>query len=351
MHHLDLSRTAFAPGKPVFVIAEAGVNHNGDVAVAHRMIDVAADSGADAVKFQTFRAERLVTSSAPKARYQQATTGADGTQLEMIRGLELSAEAHVELKRHCEQRSITFLSTPFDEESLALLASIGVPALKVASGDLTNHPFLRRIARERVPVLLSTGMSTIGEVDAAVEVLREAGCSELALLHCVSCYPAPYEDVNLRAIHTLQAAFGLPVGLSDHTMGIEIPIAAVAMGARIIEKHFTLSRAMAGPDHRASLEPKELVAMMRAIRNVERALGTGEKRPVASESDARIVGRRSLALAVDLPAGAVIEPEMLTALRPATGISPALGSLVTGRTARRALRAGALLGWEDLDVR
>ncbi|GMV41774.1 MAG: sialic acid synthase [Myxococcales bacterium] len=335
-------------GHPCFVIAEAGVNHDGDLQRAHALVDVAADAGADAVKFQTFRTDRLVTASAPKAAYQREATGAHESQAVMLRRLELSPEAHVELQRHCEDRGILFLSTPFDEESLELLVGLGVPAIKVGSGEVTNHPFLRRVARTGLPVLLSTGMSTLGEAEAAVQVIRGAGTTDLALFHCVSSYPAPPEETNLRAMETLAVAFGVPVGLSDHTQGTAVSLAAVALGASLLEKHFTLDRTLPGPDHRASLEPAELVALVQGARTIEVALGHGRKEPVPAELDTRLVARRSLVLAADASAGAEVTEAMLTALRPATGISPADERLVLGRRLRRAVRAGELLQWDHL---
>ena len=344
----DIAGRPVGAGHPCFVIAEAGVNHNGELSLAHRLVDVAADAGADAVKFQTFRTDRLVTISAPKAAYQKETTGAGEGQAEMLRRLELSPEAHVELQRHCADRGILFLSTPFDEESLDLLVRLAVPAIKVGSGEVTNYPFLRRIARAGLPVLLSTGMSTLAEVDDAVRVIRTAGARALALFHCVSSYPAPPEDTNLRAMATLTAAFGVPVGLSDHTQGADVSLGAVALGATLLEKHFTTDRSLPGPDHCASLEPAELAALVRGARAIEAALGHGRKEPVPSELDTRAVARRSLTLTVDSPEGTPLTADLLTALRPATGISPADDRLVVGRRLRRPVRAGELLAWDDL---
>lgn len=335
-------------GHPCYVIAEAGVNHDGDIEQALRLVDVAATAGASAVKFQTFVAERLVTADAPKAGYQLETTDPDESQLGMLQALELDADDHRRLLAHCRERGITFLSTPFDDESVALLVELGVAALKVASPEVTNHPFLELVGSRGLPVILSTGMSTLAEVEAAVAVLAAAGCSELALLHCVSSYPAPAEQANLRAIVTLAERFDVPVGYSDHTVGDGATLAAVALGAQLIEKHVTLDRSLPGPDHAASLEPAELAALVRGVREVEAMLGDGVKRPMPCEEGNRTVVRRSLAAARDLPAGTTVAADMLTALRPATGISPADRAAVLGRTLRRPLRRGELVVQDDL---
>lgn len=330
----------------ILVIAEAGVNHNGSLDMARRLVDAAADAGADAVKFQTFRAERLVTRDAPKARYQQRSTGDDGGQFDMIRALELGEEEHVALAAHCAGRGIEFLSTPFDSESLRLLVGrLGMRTIKVSSGDITNAPFLLDIARAAEDVILSTGMSTLADVEAALGVLafgftqaadaapsraafehayaspagREALAGRVSLLHCTTEYPAPIDEVNLLAMDTMAGAFGLEVGYSDHTEGIHVPVAAVALGATIIEKHFTLDRNLPGPDHKASLEPGELAAMVAAIRDVERALGDGVKRPTAAEWKNREVARKSLVAARAIAAG---EKLALACKRPGTGLSP-----------------------------
>jgi N,N'-diacetyllegionaminate synthase len=337
------------PDQPVLIIAEAGVNHNGDPVTAGRLVDVAADAGADAVKFQTFKAERVAAAAAEKAAYQKATTASDESQQAMLRRLELTIDAHRALQAQCRRRGILFLSTPFDEGSADALEALGVPAFKIGSGELTNLPFLDHVARKRRPMILSTGMASLDEVAQALAIVRGAGNEDLVLLHCVSSYPADPAEANLRAMATMGASFGVPVGFSDHTTGIEVALAAVALGARVVEKHFTLDRALPGPDHAASLEPAELAAMVRGIRVVEQALGDGVKAPAPSEAANRVVVRRSLAAAVDLPAGAVLEPAVLTALRPATGISPARLPDVRGRRLKRALQAGELLAWGDLE--
>ncbi len=336
-------------GHPVFVIAEAGVNHNGDLDLARRLVDVAARAGADAGKFQTFAAERVAAREAPKADYQRQTTSADEGQQEMLRRLELSPAAHRELQAHARSRGLLFLSTPFDEASADLLDALGVPAIKIGSGEVTNHPFLEHVARKGRPIILSTGMSSLDEVGAAVAAVRATGNDDLILLHCVSEYPARAGDANVRAMLTLAEAFRTPVGYSDHTPGLEVALAAVALGAAVIEKHFTLDRGLPGPDHRASLEPAQLTELVRAIRVVEEALGDGVKAPTAGELGNRMVARRSLAAAVDLPAGVALSRESLCALRPATGIPPASLPAVIGRTLARARRAGELIGWSDLE--
>ena len=331
-----------------FIIAEAGVNHNGDVELAKRMVDAAVEAGADAVKFQTFKAEGVASAAAPKAEYQLQTTGPAGSQLEMLRGLELSREAHIDLQARCQERGLLFMSTPFDEGGADLLAELGVPVFKVASGELTNWPLIERVASKGRPIILSTGMASLSEVDDAVRVIRNVGCDQLILLHCISNYPADPADANLRAMETMARAFQVPVGYSDHTPGVEVPLAAVALGANVIEKHFTMDRSLPGPDHRASLEPMELAAMVRGIRMVESALGNGRKEPAASEAGNRQSMRRSLAAAYDIPEGAVLKQEMLTSLRPASGIPPPLLESVVGRRLRRPLTAGEVITWSDV---
>ena len=331
-----------------FVIAEAGVNHDGDLGRARELVAVAAAAGADAVKFQTFAAERLVTADAPKAAYQRRGPEDAETQAALLRRLELDADAHVALRDCAAAHGIEFLSTPYDAASADLLERIGVARFKLASGDLTNLPLLRHVARKGRPVVASTGMATLAEVASAVEALRGAGARDLTLLHCTSSYPADTAECNLRAIGTLRRAFGTSVGYSDHTPGTEIACAAVALGARVIEKHFTLDRRLPGPDHRASLEPEELAQLVARVRAVESALGDGVKRPAASEEEARRLARRSLVAARDLPAGAALAPEDLAARRPARGLPPAALDAVIGRELRAPLRSGEALRWEHL---
>jgi N,N'-diacetyllegionaminate synthase len=333
----------------VFIIAEAGVNHNGSLDLALRLVDAARASGADAVKFQTFKADRLATRSAHKAAYQERTTAESETQFEMLERLELDAAAHRRIIEHCKESGIQFLSSPFDIQSVDLLDSLDVSLYKVPSGEITNFPFLRRLAQKGRPIILSTGMSTLGEVEEAVEVLREAGAKQLTLLHCVTEYPAPYDEVNLRAMQTLKLAFGLPVGYSDHTPGIEISIAATALGAEVIEKHFTLDRALPGPDHAASLEPEELKEMVRAIRNVEAALGSGVKSPAPCELPNISVARKSIVAAKPLPAGHNLREEDLEIKRPGNGLASKFIPALVGRTLRVSVDEDAVIRWDDLE--
>jgi N,N'-diacetyllegionaminate synthase len=319
------------------IIAEAGVNHNGDLALARQLIDVAAESGADLVKFQTFTADRLVTRAAPKAEYQSQSTGNSESQYEMLRSLELSVEMHRHLIAHCRTRSIGFLSTAFDIESVDLLVSLGQQHFKIPSGEITNLPYLRHIGRLNKGVILSTGMATLDEVAAAIDALERAGTprTDMTVLHCTTEYPAPMADVNLRAMLSMQAALGVRVGYSDHTPGIEVAIAAVAMGASLIEKHFTLDRNLPGPDHQASLEPAELRSLVTAIRNIEVALGDGIKRVMPSEARNRPVARKSLVARRAIEAGEVFTAENIAAKRPGTGISPMRWDEIVGRSASR----------------
>src|SRR5580692_1125077 len=332
----------------VFIIAEAGVNHNGSLDLALRLVDAAKASGADAVKFQTFRADLLATRSAHKAPYQERTTANVESQFEMLQRLQLDAAAHRCLIDHCRQVGIQFLSSPFDAQSADLLATMDLPLYKVPSGEITNLPFLQHLARKGRPIILSTGMSTLGEVEEAVHVLQAAGGVQLTLLHCVTEYPAPYAEVNLRAMQTLKSAFGLPVGYSDHTPGIEIAIAAVALGAEVIEKHFTLDRSLPGPDHSASLEPKEFKQMVAAIRNVESALGDGIKKPALCELPNIPVARKSVVAARALRAGQKLAAADLDIKRPGTGLSPKLLTALVGRTLRTNIEPDELILWDHL---
>ncbi|MDO8652928.1 MAG: N-acetylneuraminate synthase [Undibacterium sp.] len=329
----------------VLIIAEAGVNHNGDLGLAKQLIDVAADAGADIVKFQTFSANRLVTREAKKADYQTQTTDGKESQYEMLRRLELSADMHHELIAHCAARDIGFFSTGFDIESLDLLVSLGQEHFKIPSGEITNLPYLRHIGRLGKAVILSTGMATLGEIEAAIDVLEQAGTSRasMTVLHCTTEYPTPMAEVNLRAMQSIHTAFGVTVGYSDHTRGIEVAIAAVAMGASVIEKHFTLDRNMPGPDHKASLEPDELNAMVAAIRNIEIALGDGIKRLTPSEVKNKPVARKSLVASTAISAGDLFSVANIAAKRPGTGLSPMRWDEVMGRTATRNFVADELI--------
>ena len=327
------------------VIAEAGVNHNGELEMARRLVEVAAQSGADFVKFQTFKAERLVTRLAAKADYQRQLTAADESQYDMIHRLELTPEMHVELIEHCRRQGIRFLSTGFDIESLDLLAGLGIPLFKIPSGEITNLPYLQHIGRLGKPIILSTGMADIAEIGAALEVLEQAGTprKQIIVLHCNTEYPTPMRDVNLRAMLSIRDQYGVQVGYSDHTSGIEVPIAAVALGATVIEKHFTLDRKLPGPDHQASLEPSELTAMVAAIRNIELALGDGVKRHSPSEAKNIAIARKSLVAARPIRTGEPFTLDNLAVKRPGTGVSPMRLNEVLGRVARRDFQADELI--------
>jgi N,N'-diacetyllegionaminate synthase len=319
------------------IIAEAGVNHNGDLARALALVDAAADAGADVVKFQTFRASALTTAAAPKAQYQVAATKDNSSQRDMLAALELDRAAHDTLIAHCQRRGIEFLSTAFDPESLTLLIELGLRRFKIPSGELTNLPFLRRIAATGAPIILSTGMATLGEIEAALNAIEQAGTSRdaVTVLHCTTEYPTAPGDVNLRAMATIRDAFGVAVGYSDHTRGIEVPIAAVALGATMIEKHVTLDCTLPGPDHAASAEPAELAAMVRGIRVIEEALGDGIKRPTRIEQENRVAARKSLVAAVPIRKGELLTAANLAAKRPGSGISPMRWDDVVGRVAAR----------------
>jgi len=329
-----------------FIIAEAGVNHNGDLELARLLVDVAVRAGANAVKFQTFKADKLVSVNAPKAEYQRQTSDATESQYDMLRRLELSLEAHKYLFAYCTRKNILFMSTPFDEDSANVLDELGVTAFKIPSGEITNLPLLTHIARKDKPMIVSTGMSTLGEVETAVNTVESAGNANIVLLHCVSNYPADPADVNLRAMHTMATAFDVPIGYSDHTQGIEVSLAAVALGACVIEKHFTLDRGLPGPDHAASLEPAELAEMVRCIRIVELSLGNGRKKPATSEADTTAVIRKSLVAECDLTTGTILRDAMIGIKRPGTGLPPAMRSLLIGKTLTRDVARGTLLTLE-----
>ncbi|HZF04735.1 MAG TPA: N-acetylneuraminate synthase [Patescibacteria group bacterium] len=333
----------------VFVVAEAGVNHNGDVALALALVDAAADGGADAVKFQTFRTDALVSRAAPKAGYQVETTGGGESQRDMLARLELTLDDFARVQERCAKRGVVFFSAPFDEASADALERLAAPLFKVPSGEITNLPFLRHVAAKRRPMIVSTGMSTLAEVAEAVAAIRAAGDPPVALLHCVSAYPAPPGEMNLRAMDTLRERFGVPVGLSDHTLGLEVALAAVARGAAIVEKHLTLDKAMPGPDHRASLDPGEMAALVRGIRTVESALGDGDKRPTPSELDTRRVARKSLVAARALRAGERLTADAVAVKRPGTGIPPAELDRAVGRRLRRDVAADEVLEWTALE--
>ena len=330
---------------PCFIIAEAGVNHNGNISLAKKLIDAAKDADVDAVKFQTFFTENLVTKTAPKAKYQKITTGAAGTQYEMLKNLELRKEEFIELKEYAEKAKIIFLSTPYGKESSDFLEQIGVSGFKISSAEITNIPLVTHIAKKALPMIVSTGMSTLGEVGEAVSVIKASKNNEIILLHCNFNYPAEIGEINLRAMETLRKAFGLPVGYSDHTLGVEVLVAAVALGACVIEKHFTLDRNLPGPDHRVSLEPDELEIMVKSIRNVEKALGSFIKQPSKSEAPNRKISRRSLVANRDISKGVRITKGMINIKRPGTGIMPKHYNAVIGLEALKGVGKDEVLTW------
>lgn len=329
----------------VFIIAEAGVNHNGSIELAKKLIDVAVEAGADAVKFQTFKADKLVSKCAQKADYQKQITSVDETQYEMLKKLELDENAHRVLISYCKDKEIMFLSTPFDHDSIDLLNSFEMPIFKIPSGEITNLPYLRHIGGLGKEVILSTGMATLDEVKDALEVLIKSGTSieEITVLHATTEYPCPIDEVNLRAMHTISNAFEIKVGYSDHTQGIEVPIAAVAMGACVIEKHFTLDREMEGPDHNASLEPNDLRILVQSIRHVEQSLGDGIKRPTKSEVRNMLAARKSVVASRDIKAGESFSLDNISVKRPGIGISPMRWDDVIGSPAKRNFLADELI--------
>ena len=332
------------------IIAEAGVNHNGDVTLAEQLVDAAQAAGADAVKFQTFKAENLVTPQAARAKYQEKNIGGNESQYEMLKRLELSFSDFVRLQKYCNKKEIQFLSTPFDEESAQfLIQELGMSYIKVPSGEVANLPFLKTLASFQKPMIVSTGMSDLQEVRSAVAAIQSVPKSgPVTLLHCTSNYPCPFEEVNLNAMQTLRETFHLPVGYSDHTMGIEIPIAAVALGAVVLEKHFTLDRALQGPDHACSLIPKELKEMVVAVRRVEQSLGSGEKKPTASELETRNLVRKSLVLTRSLSAGTLLTAKNFVSKRPGDGISPNDLEKIIGLPLAVDKKAGETLHWNDI---
>ena len=328
-----------------YIIAEAGVNHNGDFSTACRLVDAAKAAGADCVKFQTFRAENLASCYAEKAEYQKAVSQTEQSQLEMLQKLELSYPQFQKLKEYCDQIDIDFLSTPFDLESIAFLKTLKMHFWKIPSGEITNLPYLIEVAKTGEDVVLSTGMCEMRDVEEAVRILKRHGAGEITLLHCNTEYPTPFEDVNLRAMETLRKEFHCPVGYSDHTPGIEVPIAAAALGAAVIEKHFTLDRNMEGPDHKASLEPDELAAMVRGIRHIEQALGAEAKRINPSEEKNIAIARKSIVARRPIKRGETLTEENLTVKRPGTGISPMRWFDVPGTNAVRDFEGDELIEW------
>ena len=329
----------------VFIIAEAGVNHNGSIKIAKDLINVAVESGADAVKFQTFKAEKLVSKTAEKADYQKKTTEASESQFDMLKKLELDVEAHQELLVYCQEKNIMFLSTPFDHDSINMLNDLGLETFKIPSGEITNLPYLRHVGSLNKKVVLSTGMSNLKEISDALTILTNAGTlnENITVLHANTMYPTPMEDVNLNAMQTIHKEFGVAVGYSDHTLGIEVDIAAVAMGASIIEKHFTLDKAMEGPDHKASLEPEELKAMVSAIRNIEKALGSNEKILSPSEEVNINIVRKSIVASCPIRKGELLSADNITTKRPGTGLSPMKWDEIVGTIASKAYQSDELI--------
>ena len=335
-------------GSRTFVIAEAGVNHNGSLKMARELVEKAKMAGADAIKFQTFKADKLVSRNAGKADYQKKTTPSKESQYDMIRRLELGPQDHQDIIRHCTRKKITFLSSPFDEESVDLLDSLGVTCFKIPSGEITNFPFLEHVAKKGKPIILSTGMSNLAEIQEALDVIFRMGNRNVTLLHCVTEYPAPWDEINLRAMLTMKEAFKLPVGYSDHTLGTEIAIGAVALGAEVIEKHFTLDKNLDGPDHKASLEPEEFKQMVNAIRNLESSLGDGIKRAARCELRNMKVARKSIVAAVDIPGGEEITLRNVTIKRPGSGIQPKDLKKIMGLKARNKIRQDEVITWKKL---
>ncbi|MCF7907794.1 MAG: N-acetylneuraminate synthase [Candidatus Omnitrophica bacterium] len=332
----------------VFVIAEAGVNHNGDINLAKQLVDMAIVSGADAVKFQTFSAERLVIPSAPKADYQTQTDPNSKSQLEMLEKLQLSEDDYRILYQYCKDKGIIFLSTPFDKESANFLEGLGLEVFKIPSGEITNIPLLTHIATKQKPMIISTGMSTLDEVEEAVRAVNDTGNNNIVLLHCVSSYPAKSEDVNLKAMQTMSQKLNVPIGYSDHTLGSDVALAAVAMSAVVIEKHFTLDRNLSGPDQKSSLEPAEFKDLVERIHKIKLALGDGDKKPASSEANVASVARKSLVAGCHIKAGTMLSEGLITIKRPGTGLAPSMASSLVGRKAKVDIPKDELLSLDML---
>lgn len=345
---IKISDRFIGHGCPVFIIAEAGVNHNGSIELAKKMINVAKESGADAIKFQTFKTENMTIKNAQKAEYQEKATG-EGNQYEMLKNLELTDAEFIELAEYAKKKDIIFLSTPFDKPSVDLLEGLGVSAYKIGSGELTNNPLLKYIAEKGKPIILSTGMAYLGEIEDALNVIRETGVENIVLLHCVSSYPTKSEDINLNTIHTLRSAFKLPTGFSDHTIGIIMPIVAVALGACVIEKHFTLDKKLPGPDHSSSLDPDELTLMVKSIKETQVALGNGIIKPTPEEEKNMEVVRKSIVSSMDLQKGSILTEEMIDFKRPGTGISPKFHDKILGKKVKDFIKKDELILWKHLE--
>lgn len=335
----------------VFIIAEAGVNHNGSIELAKKLIDAAVEAEVDAVKFQTFISQNVISKYAEKADYQKSTTGNEESQLEMVKKLELSFDNFIELKQYCEKKGIMFLSTPFDMTSMEFLETLKMGLWKVPSGEITNLPYLQKIGSYNEEVIFSTGMSSLGDIENALKILVDSGTlkENITILHCNTEYPTPMHDVNLKAMQTIKSAFGVNIGYSDHTLGIEVSLAAVALGATVIEKHFTLDKSMVGPDHLASLEPNELTELVKGIRNIEKALGSPTKLPSASEIKNIKIARKSIHLVKDIKAGHTFTINDLTVKRPGNGISPLFIQEIVGCVAKTDLLEDSLLGFKDIE--
>lgn len=346
MKTVTIGSRVVGPGHPAYIIAEAGSNHDRKLDQALRLVDVAAEAGADAVKFQTFNAEKIQARTRDRASYLDTLVEKGRSMQDVFRDLELPREWHARLAEHARGAGLDFLSTPFDEEAVDLLVSLGVPAIKIASFELWHLPLIRHAARSGKPLILSTGMADLGDIEEALAAVRQEGNADAILLHCAVNYPPAWADLNLRAIATMAAAFGVPVGYSDHSPGHTAPVVAVTLGARMIEKHFTIDRTLPGPDHPFALEPRELAEMVRAIREAETSLGTGEKRRAAAEEELYRVARRSLFAAVDIAKGTVITRGMIAVLRPGTGLKPRDLDTVVGRTARADIRANDPITWD-----
>ncbi|MDY0129035.1 MAG: N-acetylneuraminate synthase [Methanosarcina vacuolata] len=351
MVRIKISNKLIGEDEPCFIIAEAGVNHNGDINLAKKLIDIASNAGADAVKFQTFKAEKLVLQDTDKAEYQMKSTGSEESQYHMLKKLELTESDFEELKTYAEKKNIIFLSTPFDNESVDFLDNIGVPLFKIASGEITNLPLLQHIAKKNKPVILSTGMATLGEIEEALYTLLNEGLRDIIILHCITSYPAKAEEANLNVIKTLRSCFKLPVGLSDHTLGINISLAARVLGACVIEKHFTLDNKLPGPDHGASLDPEELRALVNGIREIESAMGNGIKKPTKEEENIKKFVRKKLVACVDIPGDAIIEEGMIMLKRVGTeeGIDPKYLYDVLGKKTLQKIKKNTLIKWTMIE--
>ncbi len=347
MQKIKIGEKLVGDGESCFIIAEAGVNHNGDINLAKKMIDAAKEAGADAIKFQTFKAEKLVSPGIKAEKYQKESGKKD--QFEILKELELSWHDFKNLKDYCDKRNIIFLSTPYDEESADFLEKLGVPAFKISSSDLTHIPLLKYIAKKKLPMVVSTGASFLEEINEAVKAIKSVGSSKIILLHCTALYPTKIEDVNLMAMSAIKNRFKLfLIGYSDHTLGFSAPMAAVALGAVVLEKHFTLDRNLPGPDHKASMEPGELKRMIKLVREVEKLLGSPVKRPLKEEYEDRELGRRSIVAKFEIPKGSVIEKEMLVIKRPGTGISPRYLDKITGRIAKHRIKKDTFIKWSHI---